>query len=54
VQLDKLALYRGLQYNLADSIDYESAANSISTNSEDFQEGVRAFMEKREPRFAGR
>ncbi|MBI4496518.1 MAG: enoyl-CoA hydratase/isomerase family protein [Chloroflexi bacterium] len=54
VQLDKIALYRGLRSDLREAIDHESTANAIAMNTEDFQEGVRAFIEKREPRFTGR
>ncbi len=49
---------RGLQnfykWDLAAALDYEAYVLGITTRSEDFKEGVKAFLEKREPEFNGK
>jgi len=49
---------RGLQnffkMDLAMALDYESYVLGLTANSEDFLEGFKSFMEKREPVFKGR
>jgi len=55
LELIRKIVYRGLTHNdLALQVEAEAAANRITMASEDYQEGVRAFMEKREPEFGGR
>ncbi|MCX6023744.1 MAG: enoyl-CoA hydratase/isomerase family protein, partial [Chloroflexi bacterium] len=54
VQMAKGAMYRGLLYDLPESVKNESYLNNIATATEDFREGVRAFAEKRTPQFTGR
>lgn len=55
VGLAKAALYRGM---LADDIgahmDYENYTQNVLMGTEDFQEGINSFMEKREPVFRGK
>jgi len=39
---------------LEEQLEREAQLQAVSTQSEDFREGVAAFLEKRAPRFAGR
>jgi 2-(1,2-epoxy-1,2-dihydrophenyl)acetyl-CoA isomerase len=55
IELIKRAVYAGLQSNhLASQLGYETYAAGVCVRTEDFQEGVKAFMEKREAVFKGR
>jgi len=53
LKLTKRALYRSLWYGLPSQLEYEAAAQTLCFLSEDFQEGVKSFFEKREPEFHG-
>jgi len=51
----KRAIYKGLtEVNLASHIDYEISLNRMLHDTEDLKEGVKAFLEKREPLFKGK
>lgn len=52
--LAKRGLYRNQDCDLASALEYETYAQQIVWGSEDAGEGIRAFLEKRSPRFQGR
>jgi 2-(1,2-epoxy-1,2-dihydrophenyl)acetyl-CoA isomerase len=47
-------VYRSLSESLETQLENERGLLGLSTLSEDFREGVQAFIEKREPKFEGR
>ena len=54
VRFAKRAINRGMQTDLDSGLEYERYAAAMIVDSEDRVEGMRAFVEKREPRFKGR
>lgn len=49
--LAKRAIYQGVERDLAAMLDYELAAQLECFQSENAAEGIRAFLERREPEF---
>ena len=54
VQLAMEGIRRGLNWPMEEFMQYHSLAFSFCTETEDHQEGARAFVEKREPIFRGK
>jgi len=55
VGLAKAALYRGLDAeDIGGQMDYENYTQNALMGTEDFQEGINSFFEKREPVFRGK
>jgi 2-(1,2-epoxy-1,2-dihydrophenyl)acetyl-CoA isomerase len=54
LRLAKHLVNRGATSDLAAALDLEAFAQGQALASEDHQEGLRAFFEKRPPRFSGR
>jgi enoyl-CoA hydratase/carnithine racemase len=54
MKLGKDAMFRQQDMALAEALDYLRAQLTIAFSTEDIQEGVRAFFEKREPQWTGR
>jgi 2-(1,2-epoxy-1,2-dihydrophenyl)acetyl-CoA isomerase len=54
IGLTKAAFNRALMPHLAQVLEYEALLQELAFRGEDHREGVRAFLEKREPQFRGR
>lgn len=51
--LSKRAVYRAAEHSLTDAMDYEARLQGVAAKTQDFKEGVMAFLEKRTPVFQG-
>ena len=54
IGLMKRALNRSLETGLGDALEYEAYMQELAGRTEDFKEGVAAFVEKRQAAFRGR
>ncbi|MBE0480998.1 MAG: enoyl-CoA hydratase [Dehalococcoidia bacterium] len=54
VDLIKRGVYKGITNDLEAQLDYETLAQRICFQTEDFKEGMTSFLEKRKPEFKGR
>jgi 2-(1,2-epoxy-1,2-dihydrophenyl)acetyl-CoA isomerase len=54
LQLAKRALYQGLDSQLDVQVQFEQLSQSTCFKSEDYKEGMKAFLEKRKPVFKGK
>jgi 2-(1,2-epoxy-1,2-dihydrophenyl)acetyl-CoA isomerase len=54
IAMTKRLLERAPITSLEDQLEWEAQFQTAATGTEDFREGVAAFLEKREPRFQGR
>jgi enoyl-CoA hydratase/carnithine racemase len=54
MRLGKDAMFRQLDMPFLDALEFLRSQLTIAFSTEDLQEGVKAFFEKREPRWSGR
>ena len=54
IRLAKRGLYMGLDGEFASQLQFEATGLNICARTEDHAEGVKAFLEKRAPKFKGR
>jgi enoyl-CoA hydratase/carnithine racemase len=54
LQLAKKALYQGMDSEMVTQIQFEQLGQSTCFKTDDFREGIRAFLEKRKPLFTGK
>jgi 2-(1,2-epoxy-1,2-dihydrophenyl)acetyl-CoA isomerase len=52
--LTKRAINRAIFPDLEELLEYEASLQEIAGRSDDFQEGVKAFIEKRQPAYSGK
>lgn len=54
VGLAKQLVYRNLTVDLEDALEREGMAEELAVRSDDFKEGMRAFVQRRDPDYSGR
>ncbi len=52
--LTKYVMYKSLETSIEDNMFLANVAHTETTLTEDHKEGVRAYAEKREPKFQGK
>ena len=52
--LTKKALYLGMQHGLEEQLKTETQLQILASESDDYHEGVAAFLQKRKPQFTGK
>lgn len=53
VDLARRVIYKSLTASFQEALDFELYASSVASASDDAREGVKAFLEKRDPQFKG-
>jgi len=53
IRMAKRAIYHNMDVDLRAGLEYETYAQNICRETEDSKEGVKAFVEKRAPKFRG-
>ena len=53
-RFDKMLIYGGLETDLERSLNFGGVCQSVCLDTDDFREGLRAFAEKRKPKFQGK
>jgi len=53
IRMAKRAIYHNMDVDLRAGLEYETYAQNICRETEDAKEGVKAFVEKRAPKFRG-
>lgn len=54
VRMMKSSIYRGVEHNLAQMIEFEGLSQAHTFSTADAREGVQAILDKRPPRFTGK
>jgi enoyl-CoA hydratase/carnithine racemase len=54
MKLGKDAIYRSMDMHFDEALDYLRSQLTVAFSTDDVQEGVKAFFEKREPQWTGR
>jgi enoyl-CoA hydratase/carnithine racemase len=54
IRLARRALYHNQEVDLRQALEFETFAQNVCYESDDAREGIRAFVEKRDPVFRGR
>jgi len=54
VGLAKQLVYRNLTADLEEALEREGMAEELAVRSDDFKEGIRAFVQRRDPDYSGR